>query len=142
MNWLWGLLAQSAPDYIVLGNPSAPPPPPPPSYQLMRYESACRSHIIRIAYRHRSRSSPVRVIERFEIDGRPVPGAVATLQLRAAGRPIERISIRNCGMDPRNPVIVGDVEHSEGSSYRERLRPDLAFELKREGKAWKFAIVR
>jgi hypothetical protein len=109
----------------------------PVTYSSVQYEAACRAHLVRIAYRNTG-FEPGGIVERFEVDGQPVPRAVATLQLRAAGRPIYSIAIRNCGFDAPSPAIKGDMSLPAVDG----LRPNLTFELKREEGIWKLAIVR
>src|SRR5687768_3469356 len=82
------------------------------SYTRTKYEAACREHVIKVTYRNDLGSSVRGRIERFDIDGRAVEGAVEGLQLRAAGRGIDNISIWHCGLDGGEIIIDGAMAHS------------------------------
>jgi len=111
-----------------------------PNYTNVEVESACGSHIVRFHFRNESVREPRGRIASVRIDNEEVPGAVAQLQARVAGRFIDRVGIMNCGFDERNPVVMGAMEFSALESQRERLPSRVFFRLRRDGGAWRMVL--
>lgn len=128
---LAGLLTLAEQDTIVIATRHSITP----KYHRMDYESACGSTVFRVRFRNGGR------VDHLLIDGRPVPDAAETLQIRAARRLITSIEIANCGMDPRQPVFLGFMNLEPRESQRLGMRSSLAFRLTRQGrKGWQIAV--
>ena len=131
MIWLSALLLQGTADFILLEHSR------PTSYTRIRYETACRNNVIQIAYGFDPKRMPMSRIERFRIDKKEVEGALAILQLRAAGRSIDNIGIMHCDFDGPNPAIKGSMSLGYGSGATSKFPPTVYFELKREDGRWR-----
>ena len=108
-------------------------------YHRYDYEAACGPFVYQVRFRNGPEERGL--VEHVLIDGRPVPGAAALLELRAARRWIARIEIVDCGMDARQPVFRGLLVMSEMDSLAAHMRPMLAFRIRREGReGWKLSI--
>jgi hypothetical protein len=110
-----------------------------PKYNRMDFEAACGSTVFQVRFRNgpdeRGR------VEHLLIDGRRVPDAAETLDLRAARRTIDRIGIMNCGMDARRPVFRGVMVLSPEESRFAGMRHMLFFRLTQEGrKGWRITV--
>jgi hypothetical protein len=107
-------------------------------YHQTDYESACGSTVFQVRFRNGEENGRV---DYLLVDGRPVPGAAELLDLRAARRMINSITIVNCGMDPRRPVFVGMLSLEPMESRRLGMRWSLVFRLAREGRGdWRMTI--
>lgn len=108
-------------------------------YSRMDYESACGSTVFRV--RFRNGPEEFGRVDYLTINGKSVPGAAETLQIRAARRAIDRIGIMNCGMDPQRPVFRGVMALSEMESRSLGMRSSLYFRITRQGpKNWQFRL--
>lgn len=108
-------------------------------YDRTQYESACGSTVFRV--RFGSGPSERGRVEHVLIDGRPIVGAAETLQIRAARRGIESISIMNCGTDPNRPIFTGALNLSVMESQAAGMRWSLIFKLTRDhNREWQITI--
>lgn len=102
------------------------------------YESTCGSNVFRVRFRQGPEENGR--VDRLLIDGRPVPDAAETLQIRAARRLILSIEILDCGMDSGRPVIRGMINFEPGVSRMLGMWRSLAFRLVREGNGWRMIV--
>lgn len=108
-------------------------------YHQTDYESACGSTVFRVRFRKGPEENGR--VDHLLIDGRPVPDAAETLQMRAARRLITSIEIQDCGTDPRRPVFHGTINFVPGESRVLAMRWSLAFRLSRQGReGWRMTI--
>jgi hypothetical protein len=75
------------------------------------------------------------------MDTRPIGGAARALDRFAARRPIDRIGIMNCGLDPLRPVFRGYMTLKEPGARLDRTRRSLYFRiLRHDRKGWQFIL--
>lgn len=110
-----------------------------PRYGRTDYESACGSTVFRV--RFRNGPEEIGRVDHVLIDGRPVPGAAETLQIRAARRGLESIEIMHCGMHPGQPEFRGIMKLSKADSQAASMRWTLFFRIIRQGReGWRLAM--
>jgi len=109
-----------------------------PKYRLYDYEARCGSNLLRVRFGYDGKESGR--VAHLLIDGRPVPGAAETLQIRAARRGIPSIEILDCGRGSRRPVIRGLINFDPGYSRSLGMWRSLAFRLVREGQGWRMIV--
>jgi hypothetical protein len=108
-------------------------------YNRTDYDSACGSTVFRVRFRNGPEEHGR--VDYLLIDGRPIPDAAETLQIRAARRVIDKIEIMNCGMDPQRPVFRGVMALSKIESQGLGMRPSLYFRISRdERNVWQFVL--
>jgi hypothetical protein len=111
-----------------------------PKYHWTDYQSACGENVFRVRFRNGPEEGGR--VDHFLIDGRPVPGAAETLQVRAARRFIDSIGIMHCGMDEANPTFLGSIHMDPALSRVFSLRDTLFFRLTKDARGdWRFTFV-
>jgi hypothetical protein len=110
-----------------------------PTYSRTDYESACGDQVFRVRFRNAPKEHGR--VDHVLINGRPVPGAAETLDVRAARRTIDGIGIMRCGMDSKQPEFKGYMELSKAESQVASMRPLLLFRITRQGgEGWRLTI--
>lgn len=133
---LAGLLILADPEMIVI---TTGPDSVSAKYHQTDYETACGSTVFKV--RFRNGPEEFGRVDHLLIDGRPVPDAAETLQMRAARRLITGIDIVDCGTDHRRPVFQGTINFMPEESRMLGMRWSLAFRLTREDrKGWRMTI--
>lgn len=120
------------------------------SYNRTEYEAACGDYVFRLALRNgpSRRPAPGRprgdmgTVESLTVNGVSVTGGAAELQLRAAGRTIDRAGITNCGYSERDPIMRGVLETSTLESKAINFPPNIHFTIKRVNGRWQMIVNR